>query len=152
MLTENQEAKLEIPKNVDQCMLEQLVCEQLKGFLLILTATGKIVFVSYTVENLLGHMQVSSLPGFGHERPPSHDLGIGLHIFHNVSNFDVAPSQNVHADATFVLNLHSTAVCWYLKTCKAFILLHPSAKVPLNVTVFCFILFGFLHVLKVFLL
>lgn len=90
-------------------MLEQLVCEQLKGFLLILTATGKIVFVSYTVENLLGHMQVSSLPEFGHERSPLNDLGIGLYVFHNVSNFDVAQSQNVHADAAFVLNLHLTA-------------------------------------------
>ncbi|XP_063920628.1 basic helix-loop-helix ARNT-like protein 1 isoform X4 [Zophobas morio] len=49
---------MELPKHVDQYILEQLVCEQLGGFLLILTPTGKIVFVSHTVEHLLGHLQV----------------------------------------------------------------------------------------------
>lgn len=48
---------INIPKNVDQCILEQLVFEQLNGFLVILTSTGKIVFTSYTVEQALGHLQ-----------------------------------------------------------------------------------------------
>ncbi|KAJ8943178.1 hypothetical protein NQ318_008042 [Aromia moschata] len=49
--------RMELPKHVDQYMLDQLVCDQLGGFLLILTPTGKIVFISHTVENLLGHLQ-----------------------------------------------------------------------------------------------
>lgn len=52
----NSQTDNEFPK-VDQFVLEQLVLEQLSGFLLILTNTGKIVFVSHTVENLLGHLQ-----------------------------------------------------------------------------------------------
>lgn len=47
-----------MPKQVDQFLLEQLVSEQLGGFLLILSGTGKIIFVSSSVENLLGHLQV----------------------------------------------------------------------------------------------
>lgn len=43
---------------VNQLALEQLMYEQLEGFLLILTPTGKIVFVSHTVEQMLGHLQV----------------------------------------------------------------------------------------------
>ncbi|GJQ79627.1 Met [Trypoxylus dichotomus] len=57
LLNRKNELNLNIPKKVDQRILEQLVCEQLKGFLMILTVTGKIVFVSYTVEHLLGHLQ-----------------------------------------------------------------------------------------------
>lgn len=49
--------KLDVPKNVDQNIIENLVCDELNGFLLILTATGKVVFVSQTVETLLGHLQ-----------------------------------------------------------------------------------------------
>ncbi|XP_068898008.1 basic helix-loop-helix ARNT-like protein 1 isoform X4 [Tenebrio molitor] len=49
--------RMELPKYVGQRILEQLVCEQMSGFLLILTPTGKIVFVSETVEHLLGHLQ-----------------------------------------------------------------------------------------------
>ncbi|XP_031346427.1 aryl hydrocarbon receptor nuclear translocator-like protein 1 isoform X1 [Photinus pyralis] len=52
----NSQTEDDFPK-VDQFVLEQLVFEQLSGFLLILTNTGKIVFVSHTVENLLGHLQ-----------------------------------------------------------------------------------------------
>ncbi|KAJ8934776.1 hypothetical protein NQ314_013202 [Rhamnusium bicolor] len=48
---------MQLPKHVDQYVLEQLVCEQLGGFLLILTPTGKVVFISHTIENLLGHLQ-----------------------------------------------------------------------------------------------
>lgn len=51
---------MKLPKHVDQYILEQLVCEQLGGFLLILTPTGKVVFISHTIENLLGHLQVRS--------------------------------------------------------------------------------------------
>ncbi|KAK9744548.1 Helix-loop-helix DNA-binding domain [Popillia japonica] len=57
LLNRKNELNLNIPKKVDQRILEQLVCEQLKGFLMILTVTGKVVFVSYTVEHLLGHLQ-----------------------------------------------------------------------------------------------
>ncbi|KAK4877506.1 hypothetical protein RN001_010012 [Aquatica leii] len=52
----NSPTNTDFPK-VDQFVLEQLVFEQLSGFLLILTNSGKIVFVSHTVENLLGHLQ-----------------------------------------------------------------------------------------------
>nr|QQM99831.1 methoprene-tolerant protein [Galeruca daurica] len=45
------------PKQVDQIVLEQLIYEQMGGFLLIMLATGKIIFTSNTVENLLGHLQ-----------------------------------------------------------------------------------------------
>jgi hypothetical protein len=55
---------MELPKYVGQRILEQLVCEQMSGFLLILTPTGKIVFVSETVEHLLGHLQVTLNPYF----------------------------------------------------------------------------------------
>ncbi|XP_023027350.1 methoprene-tolerant isoform X1 [Leptinotarsa decemlineata] len=48
---------MQFPKHVDQYILEQLVCEQMGGFLLVLLSTGKIVFISHTVENLLGHLQ-----------------------------------------------------------------------------------------------
>lgn len=50
---------MELPKYIDQVILEQLVYEQLGGFLLIVQPNGKILFVSHTVENLLGHLQVS---------------------------------------------------------------------------------------------
>lgn len=52
---------MELPKHLDQFVLDQLVCDQLGGFLLILTPTGKIIFVSHTVEHLLGHLQVKLL-------------------------------------------------------------------------------------------
>lgn len=48
--------------NVDQFVLEQLVYEQLNGFLLIVSSTGKIIFVSQTMEQLLGHLQVREVP------------------------------------------------------------------------------------------
>ncbi|KAJ8976458.1 hypothetical protein NQ317_012836 [Molorchus minor] len=48
---------MQLPKHVDQYVLDELVCDQLGGFLLILTAAGKIIFISHTVENLLGHLQ-----------------------------------------------------------------------------------------------
>ncbi|XP_049819781.1 aryl hydrocarbon receptor nuclear translocator-like protein 1 isoform X3 [Aethina tumida] len=51
------EPHMELPKHVDQCLLEQLVCDELGGFLIILTSSGKIIFVSQTVENLLAHSQ-----------------------------------------------------------------------------------------------
>lgn len=50
---------MKFPKGVNQELLEKLVCDYLDGFLLILTPAGKIVFVSTTVETLLGHQQVS---------------------------------------------------------------------------------------------
>jgi hypothetical protein len=31
----------------------------MEGMLLVVTSTGKIVFISHTVENLLGHQQVN---------------------------------------------------------------------------------------------
>ncbi|XP_076271610.1 circadian locomoter output cycles protein kaput-like isoform X2 [Rhynchophorus ferrugineus] len=49
--------QLDLPKHVDQFLLEQLICDALGGFLIILTSDGKIIFVSSTVENLLGHLQ-----------------------------------------------------------------------------------------------
>lgn len=53
---------MHLPKYIDQVLLEQLVYEQLGGFLLILQPNGKIVFISHTVENLLGHLQVIISP------------------------------------------------------------------------------------------
>lgn len=58
-LTNSKEIRhMQLPKYIDQVILEQLVFEQLGGFLLILQPNGKIVFVSHSVENLLGHLQV----------------------------------------------------------------------------------------------
>lgn len=51
---------MQLPKYIDQVLLEQLVYEQLGGFLLILQPNGKIIFVSHPVENLLGHLQVNT--------------------------------------------------------------------------------------------
>ncbi|XP_063920625.1 circadian locomoter output cycles protein kaput-like isoform X2 [Zophobas morio] len=67
---------MELPKHVDQYILEQLVCEQLGGFLLILTPTGKIVFVSHTVEHLLGHLQTDLMGQsiYNITSPEDHDL------------------------------------------------------------------------------
>ncbi|CAH1110029.1 unnamed protein product [Psylliodes chrysocephalus] len=48
---------MDFPKHIDQLLLEQLIYEQMSGFLLIVLASGKIVFISNTVENLLGHLQ-----------------------------------------------------------------------------------------------
>lgn len=59
LLNGKQKPSLKLPKEANQYVLEQLVAEQLGGFLLILTTTGKIVFVSHTVEQLLGHLQVN---------------------------------------------------------------------------------------------
>lgn len=50
---------MDFPKHIDQLLLEQLIYEQMSGFLLIVLASGKIVFISNTVENLLGHLQVN---------------------------------------------------------------------------------------------
>ncbi|XP_017779280.1 PREDICTED: aryl hydrocarbon receptor nuclear translocator-like protein 1 isoform X1 [Nicrophorus vespilloides] len=49
--------RMDMPRHFDQMVLENLVYEQLRGFLLILTGNGKVVFVSHTVENILGHAQ-----------------------------------------------------------------------------------------------
>ncbi|CAH1170148.1 unnamed protein product [Phaedon cochleariae] len=57
LMNSNSSANMNFPKHVDQFLLEQLVCEQMGGFLLIVLPTGKIVFVSHTIENLLGHLQ-----------------------------------------------------------------------------------------------
>lgn len=46
---------------VDQIALAQMIYEQLAGFLLIVMADGKIVFVSHTVEQILGHLQVKTI-------------------------------------------------------------------------------------------
>lgn len=54
----NNTTEIQIPKSIDQFVLDQLIYEQLNGFLLILTGNGKIVFVSYSVEHILGHLQV----------------------------------------------------------------------------------------------
>ncbi|KYB28289.1 Circadian locomoter output cycles protein kaput-like Protein [Tribolium castaneum] len=66
---------IQLPKHVDQYLLEQLVCEQLGGFLLILTPNGKIVFVSHTVEHLLGHLQTDLMGQsiFNITSPDDHD-------------------------------------------------------------------------------
>ncbi|CAH1123125.1 unnamed protein product [Ceutorhynchus assimilis] len=48
---------MELPPQVDQDVLEQLICDQMGGFLLITCTNGKIIFVSPTVETLLGHLQ-----------------------------------------------------------------------------------------------
>lgn len=58
LLNGKHKSYLELPREIDQYMLEQLVSEQLGGFLLIITAAGKIIFISHTVEQLLGHLQV----------------------------------------------------------------------------------------------
>lgn len=49
---------MNMPREIDQIVLENLVCEQLGGFLMILAGNGKVIFVSPTVENILGHLQV----------------------------------------------------------------------------------------------
>ncbi|XP_022907239.1 neuronal PAS domain-containing protein 2-like isoform X2 [Onthophagus taurus] len=56
LLNRKDELNLNIP-DVDQSLLEDLVQDQLRGFLMILTTSGKIVFVSQAVEHLLGHLQ-----------------------------------------------------------------------------------------------
>ncbi|KAL3280019.1 hypothetical protein HHI36_017527 [Cryptolaemus montrouzieri] len=48
---------VEMPKQINQSMLEEIVCNELGGFMLILTMNGKIIFVSHTVESLLGYLQ-----------------------------------------------------------------------------------------------
>lgn len=60
LLNGKNKSYVELPRDIDQYMLEQLVSEQLGGFLLILTGAGKIIFISHTVEQLLGHLQVKS--------------------------------------------------------------------------------------------
>ena len=47
---------------MDQVILEQLVTNELSGFLLLLTTKGKIIFVSHNIEQLLGHYQVWFAP------------------------------------------------------------------------------------------
>ncbi|VEN49933.1 unnamed protein product, partial [Callosobruchus maculatus] len=66
---------IQFPKNIDQFLLDQLVCDQLGGFLLIITASGKIIFVSHTVENLLGHLQTDLMGQslFNITSPEDHD-------------------------------------------------------------------------------
>ncbi|XP_065162211.1 basic helix-loop-helix ARNT-like protein 1 isoform X1 [Atheta coriaria] len=49
--------RMNMPREIDQIVLENLVCEQLGGFLMILAGNGKVIFVSPTVENILGHLQ-----------------------------------------------------------------------------------------------
>nr|QCC26555.1 methoprene-tolerant [Harmonia axyridis] len=49
--------QVQMPKEVDQGMLEQIVYNELGGFMMILDANAKIMFVSPTVENLLGYLQ-----------------------------------------------------------------------------------------------
>ncbi|XP_044761313.1 neuronal PAS domain-containing protein 2-like [Coccinella septempunctata] len=49
--------QIQMPHQVDQCMLEQIVYNELGGFLMVLDANAKIMFVSPTVENLLGYLQ-----------------------------------------------------------------------------------------------
>ncbi|XP_056634378.1 circadian locomoter output cycles protein kaput-like isoform X2 [Diorhabda carinulata] len=63
------------PKEVDQILLEQLIYEQMGGFLLIMLSTGKIVFISNTVENLLGHLQTDLMGQslFNITAPEDHD-------------------------------------------------------------------------------
>lgn len=67
--------RMQLPRHVDQYVLEQLVCEQLGGLLLILTPSGKIVFVSHTVETLLGHLQTDLMGQslFNITAPDDHD-------------------------------------------------------------------------------
>nr|UTE95860.1 met1 [Lasioderma serricorne] len=69
-------SNLNIPNEVDQDILEQLVLEQLGGFLLVLTPTGKIVFVSQTVEHLLNHLQTDLMGHsiFNITAPEDHDI------------------------------------------------------------------------------
>ncbi|XP_060535881.1 basic helix-loop-helix ARNT-like protein 1 isoform X2 [Cylas formicarius] len=68
-------AQMELPKYVDQFVLDQLVCDQLGGFLLILCPNGKIIFVSHTVESLLGHLQTDLMGQslFGLAAPEDHE-------------------------------------------------------------------------------
>ncbi|KAF2899287.1 hypothetical protein ILUMI_06889 [Ignelater luminosus] len=86
----------EFPK-VDQFVLEQLVFEQLSGFLLILTSSGKIVFVSHTVEQLLGHLQTDLMGQsiYNITHPEDHDR-LRLHISSNMWGSDWRKYFNVH--------------------------------------------------------
>ncbi|KAL1517549.1 hypothetical protein ABEB36_001299 [Hypothenemus hampei] len=67
---------MQLPPNVDQFVLEQLVCDSMNGFLLIVTPSGKIVFISSTVENLLGYLQTDLMGQslFTVTAPDDHDL------------------------------------------------------------------------------
>lgn len=56
----------DLPKFLDQGVLEQLICDQFNGFILIVTASGRIVFASPTVEHLLGHLQVKLIQHYKH--------------------------------------------------------------------------------------
>lgn len=74
-LNKRDASNMELPKHLDQFVLDQLVCDQLGGFLLILTTTGKIIFVSHTVEHLLGHLQTDLMGQslFNITSPEDHD-------------------------------------------------------------------------------
>lgn len=53
--------KPEIPANVPaglEAQLSSVLLDSLEGFMLIATSSGKIVYVSDTVEKLLGHSQL----------------------------------------------------------------------------------------------
>ncbi|XP_063241245.1 basic helix-loop-helix ARNT-like protein 1 isoform X2 [Bacillus rossius redtenbacheri] len=50
--------KIQLPSFLDSsCLYPQGFLEDMKGFLLVVTMAGKIVFVTHTVEKLLGHSQ-----------------------------------------------------------------------------------------------
>jgi len=78
-------------------VLEQLVFEQLSGFLLILTSSGKIVFVSHTVEQLLGHLQTDLMGQsiYNIIAPEDHDR-LRLHINSDVLGSEWRKYFNVH--------------------------------------------------------
>lgn len=53
--------RIQMPRGVDQGMLEEIVYNELGGFLMLLDINCKIMFVSQTVENLLGYLQTDLL-------------------------------------------------------------------------------------------
>ncbi|XP_030765878.1 circadian locomoter output cycles protein kaput-like isoform X2 [Sitophilus oryzae] len=61
LLAKSKGVRMDFPCQVDQFIMEQLVGEDLKGFMMILSPDGKIVFVSPSVESLLGHLQTDLL-------------------------------------------------------------------------------------------
>ncbi|CAH0545669.1 unnamed protein product [Brassicogethes aeneus] len=75
LLNNKGQPHMDLPKHVDQFLLDQLVCDQLGGFLLILTSSGKVVFISHTVENLLAHLQTDLMGQslFNITAPEDHD-------------------------------------------------------------------------------
>ncbi|XP_066138919.1 basic helix-loop-helix ARNT-like protein 1 isoform X1 [Euwallacea fornicatus] len=55
---------MKLPSYVDQNLLEDLLADDMDGFMLIVMSNGKVVFVSYRVESVLGYAQIDLMGQF----------------------------------------------------------------------------------------